>query len=314
MDPNKSALTDPAASYDEMSSVFDSLLGSTPKDEVTAEGDAPAATTPAEGEAKPDAATAPAGGIEEPKAEEPKAEEPKAEEPKAEEPKSEEDELRSRLDKLEQRTSEKAPPPETPPEDVRPATRQEPPESYNAEEKTFLADYEKEWPDVSRGEALKRRAEYQRVVEYVFSEIARVYGPLIERGASAADTVAETAALTAIRSAHNDYDDAMYESVVAWANDLPGYRKKVALGVIEEGEPQDVIDLISEFKTAKGLNKPKVVAGTDVPAKPAVTELPAAAKKAAQALGVVDSKRSAVAPNAEDPSDFDSAWAEAVGK
>jgi hypothetical protein len=43
-----------------------------------------------------------------------------------------------------------------------------------------------------------------------------------------------------------------------------------------------------------------------------VTELPAAAKKAAQALGVVDSKRGTAAPTGVDPNDFDAAWNEAV--
>jgi hypothetical protein len=293
----------PENSYDAMSSVFDSLVEPASTEKV----ETPSETPPAEVKAE----TPP----EEPaKVEEPPKEGEEA--PKAEEPPKEDAEgaeLKKRLDALEAKTKtptevETLPPVEaTPPDDKQP-----PREVYSPEEKTFLAEYQKEWPDVTKGEALLRRVEYQQLVAHVFSEIARVYGPMVERGVQAAETVGDTATLVAIREVHNDYNDAMYDAVVEWAEGLTGYRQKLAKGVIAEGEPQDVIDLISEYKSAKGLNKPKVVTATPV-APQAVTELSATAKKAAKALGVVDSKRTAVTPGS-DPNDFDAAWDEAVSK
>ena len=295
---------EPENSYDAMSSVFDTLL-----DPLTPEGETPPAevTTPP---VEPKADFKP--GIVPVK---PKDETPPAETPPAETPPTEDTELRDRLAALEAKTAtppaaEAPPPVETPPPDQGP-----PREIYAADEKEFLTAYQKEWPDVSKGEALLRRAEYQQLVTHIFNEVARVYGPLVERGVQAAETVGDTTTLAAIREVHNDYNDAMYEDVVGWADGLTGYRKKLAQGVIAEGEPQDVIDLISEYKSAKGLSKPKaVVVQPTTPATPAVTELSATAKKAAKALGVVDSKRSAATPQGSDPDDFDGAWEEAVGK
>ena len=300
---------EPENSYDAMSSVFDTLL-----DPSTPEGETPPVevTTPSV-DPKADFKTVPVPV--EPKDDTPPAETPPAETPPAETPPAEDTELRDRLAALEAKTAtppaaETPPPVETPPPDQGP-----PREIYALDEKEFLTAYQKEWPDVSKGEALLRRAEYQQLVTHIFNEVARVYGPLVERGVQAAETVGDTTTLAAIREVHNDYNDAMYEDVVGWADGLTGYRKKLAQGVIAEGEPQDVIDLISEYKSAKGLSKPKVVAASvATTAIPAVTELSATAKKAAKALGVVDSKRSAATPQGSDPDDFDGAWEEAVGK
>jgi len=305
---------EPENSYDAMSSVFDTLL-----DPLTPEGETPPAevtTPPVEPKADFKPGIVPVKPKDEtPPAETPPAETPPAETPPAETPPTEDTELRDRLAALEAKTAtppaaEAPPPVETPPPDQGP-----PREIYAADEKEFLTAYQKEWPDVSKGEALLRRAEYQQLVTHIFNEVARVYGPLVERGVQAAETVGDTTTLAAIREVHNDYNDAMYEDVVGWADGLTGYRKKLAQGVIAEGEPQDVIDLISEYKSAKGLSKPKaVVVQPTTPATPAVTELSATAKKAAKALGVVDSKRSAATPQGSDPDDFDGAWEEAVGK
>ena len=190
------------------------------------------------------------------------------------------------------------------------------PEIYSASEQEFLTGYEKEWPDVIKGEALRRRKEYGRLVDHVFTEIARVYGPLLERGAQAADTVAEDIALRAIQAVHKDYNVGMYNDVHAWVDTLSPTRKKLAKAVMEEGEPEEVVDLITEYKTATGKVAPIVVAGAApvkvAPVASAVTDISAAAKKAAKALGVVDSKRSAATSAVADPNDFDAAWAEAV--
>ena len=187
-------------------------------------------------------------------------------------------------------------------------------EVFDEDEKKFLTEYEKEWPDISRGEALKRRAEYRDVVKYIFSEMTRVYGPLIERGSAAADTVAETTALSLVRAVHADYDDAMFEAVNTWAEGLTGTRKRIAEEIIAEGNPNEVSELITEFKSATGRSKPRIVADGGAPSvAPVVTELSAKAKQAAKAIGVVESKRTTPTQPTADVDDFDAGWLEAIG-
>jgi len=296
-------------SYDTMSDVFDGLidadaaLGATNEDgsPVTTEVDKAAA------DAKADPA-APAAEPAAPAAAEPAAAEPSAAEPAKVEPPAED--WKAKFDALQAERAE--PPAAAKPEPTQVEPAAETP-VYSEDEATFLKEYDKDWPDIIKGEALKRRGEYRALVNHIFKEIVTTYGPLIERGAAAADSVAETTALSVIQGVHPDYDDKMYDDVHAWAETLTGTRRKIAQGIIEEGAPAEVAELITEFKSATG-RKPKIVAGTDTaaPAAPVKTELSAKAKQAARAMSVVDSKRTTPI-TAADPSDFDSGWDDAVG-
>lgn len=307
--------------YDSMASVFDELVipeTNTPMEETppsTPEVDGQAPTPEPTSDATP-APAAPTGDTPSPATTPPVTEPtaPAAEgttPPASAEPSPEAVDWKARFEELEARTKEQAAAP-TP----EPAAQPEPElPVYTDEEKSFIAQYEKDWPDITKAEALKRKAEYQYLVKHVFSEVNRVWGPLLERGSAAAETVAENETINYIRSTHDDYDESLYNDVHKWVAGLTGIRRKIAEATITEGEPQDVIDLITEFKTATG-RKPRVVA--DAAPAPAsapvasVTEISAAAKKAASAMSVVDSKRTVVV-QATDPNDFDGAWDEAVG-
>lgn len=199
----------------------------------------------------------------------------------------------------------KAPPPERKPEPE--------PELYDKDEKEFLDQYGKDWPEVVKGEQLRRRAEYRQVAAHIFGEINRVYGPVLERAVATADQVADNTLLGTVRDAHPDYDVKMYDELTAWAGGLTGFKGKLAKEVIAQGEPQDVVDLIADFKRETGKSKPVVVAPAAKLAPKAVAPLTDAAKKAAKALGVVESKRSAVT-QAADPNDFEAAWREATAQ
>lgn len=306
--------------YDSMASVFDELV--VPESHTPME-DTPPSTPQVEGQAPTqeptsDAAPAPAaptGDSPSPATNPPVADtaptvSPDAPASEPTEPPPEAVDWEARFRELESRINAK---PEPAPE---PAAQPEPElPIYTDEEKSFIAQYEKDWPDITKAEALKRKAEYQYLVKHVFSEVNRVWGPLLERGSAVAETVAENETINYIRSAHDDYDESLYNDVHKWVAGLTGIRRKIAEATITEGEPQDVIDLITEFKTATG-RKPRVVAdAAPAPASaPAasVTEISAAAKKAASAMSVVDSKRTVVV-QAPDPNDFDEAWNEAVG-
>jgi hypothetical protein len=202
----------------------------------------------------------------------------------------------ARFKELERQRAEAAPAAEVPP-----AAAAATPEMYNATEKEFLEQYEEDWPDITKGEALKRRAEYQQLVTHVFNEISRVYGPMVSEAYNAAQTLSEDKTLDIIRTAHQDYDQ-IYDKVIAWADTLPSYMKSGAKEVIASGSPEAVVELIADFKKAAGVPQ-----ATSAP-KP--TQLSDKAKQAATALSVVNSKRTVVA-TVPDAADFDAAWSEA---
>lgn len=306
--------------YDDMATVFDSLVKDppTPASESTDDKkvDAPAAPAasvdPSSSNADktpPADASADAGATGEPK---PSADTPAAgtEPPDATPKPTQETDWEARFKELEARVARDAaeptrPPVETPPADKKPAPL------YTDDEVSAIKTFKEDWPDVYRGATLILRQEKVDLVNHIFNEFHRVYGDLLSQVAPVADTVAHTATLAAIRETHGDYNDAMYDSVVEWADTLTGFEQRVAKQVIEEGEPEDVVDLITKYKEAKGLNKPRAV----VAEKPATQAgaLPDPVKKAAAALEVVGSKRSGTLPGAPDASDFDGGWKEAVG-
>jgi hypothetical protein len=184
-----------------------------------------------------------------------------------------------------------------------------PPALYTADEQAAIAEYQKDWPGVSQGERLIRRAEYSSLVAHIFNEVKRVYDPLVQRALVTADNFESTTMVGEIRKAHADYTDALHDEVVAWAGTLKGMRRAVAEKIIEEGEPQEVVDLISEFKQATGKTVTPAAVTVKLAAGSNVTDISEAAKKAAKAMGVVEGKRTAANTAEDDPNDFDGTWA-----
>ena len=215
------------------------------------------------------------------------------------------EELQARVERDKDTTA--TPPVEQPPAD--PALSKD---VYSADETTTLKKYREEWPEVAAGEALIRRKENYDLVDHIFSEINRVYGPVLAQIAPTVSTVEHTTALAAIREKHPDYDDAMFDAVVEWTDTLSGYDQRLAKGIIEDGDTKDVVELISRYKKVNGLDKPRVVATTTQASQAATLSEPA--KQAAKALEVVDSKRSAPLSGAPDMTDFDGAWGEATAR
>lgn len=200
--------------------------------------------------------------------------------------------------------------PKTPPEAEKPAETA-PPEAEKAapagyklsdEEAATLKQYEEDWPEIAKAEAIRRRADVYNAVAYVFAEINKAYAPLLERAVQTADLVDDQTVVSELRSRHKDYDD-IYDKVVAWTDTLPIAFKRAAKQVIQSGTVDEVADLISTYKQA--------AVKADAPKPADATNLSDAAKKAAKALSVVSSKRSAVAAE-DDPNDFEGAWKRAT--
>lgn len=179
-----------------------------------------------------------------------------------------------------------------------------PPEpDYTKEEADFVANYIKEFPDVARAETLIRRTELRQVVNYVFAEVTKALTPLQQ-------TVGQLSTrthLSDIESEVEDYAD-VREKVIAWIGEQPSYLQDAYNRVVKEGTTDQVVDLISRYRTATGAPAPAAQTPTNVHKD---TELPPGAKKAATALAPVSSKRSTVvsAPSKED---FDAAFKEAA--
>ena len=173
---------------------------------------------------------------------------------------------------------------------------------YSDDETAFLAEYDKEWGDVARGEALKRRAEYQTLLKHVFTQVAQFIQPIRET----AELLAERTHVADITGAIPDYSDQLRDDVTKWVETQPAYLQAAYNQVITQGTVDEVKDLVARYREATGAKKPAGAGGSEKP-KGRTNELSEPAKQAAAALAPVESKRSGVqAPS--DPSNFDDAW------
>lgn len=171
--------------------------------------------------------------------------------------------------------------------------------TYNDEETQFLTKYEEDWGDVSKVEALKRRAEYQQLLGYVFQQVADYLKPFKEM----TEALAERTHYQDVTTAVPDYSDKLREDVTTWVKAQPGYLQDAYNQVITSGTVEEVKDLVDRYRAATGQAAP---AATQKPASKD-NELSDEAKKAAAALAPVESKRSGV-QQPGDPSNFDDAW------
>lgn len=181
-----------------------------------------------------------------------------------------------------------------------PQKQPEPEAIYSPDETEFLGEYEKDWSDVSKGEALKRRAEYRNLVQFVFTEVGKELGPLLET----VQALAQKTALTDLRSSVTDYDT-VRERVVEWVGKQPTYLQVAYDHVIKNGTSEEVVDLVDRWRRDTGT-------AAAAPPSPAKTALPTATKQAAAALAPVASKRSQVLQG--DPVTFEDAFAQFASK
>ena len=176
------------------------------------------------------------------------------------------------------------------------------PEIYAPEEKAFLNQYVKDWPDIVKAEALIRRSEYRDLANYIFSQFAQHMVPVQQT----LQAVAERSHLSDLEAQVNDYGD-IRDKVINWAAQQPAYLQGAYSRVIQQGTTEEVVDLISRYRASTGANiSPNPVSA---PAPKAEPKLSDAAKQAAAALAPVRSKRTATS-NVVDPQDFESAFSQ----
>ena len=185
--------------------------------------------------------------------------------------------------------------------DATPTPAEPEPDIYTPEEQTLLTEYEKDWPDVAKAEALRRRSEYRELLNHVFREVAKELSPLAQN----LRTLTERTHLADLQESISDYDD-VRGKVIEWAEKQPSYLRDAYQHVIQRGTPDEIADLVGRYKQATGVATPP-----PPPAQKAESELPSTTKQAVAALAPVSSKRSTVV-QADDPNDFDLAFANAA--
>lgn len=191
------------------------------------------------------------------------------------------------------------------------AAMPDPATMYSPEEQQLLTRYMDEWPEVAQAEALRRRGEYQQIVQHVFEQFKAYLQPF-EQTLSA---VAAETQFQQLQQVVPDFNTIDPNAVKAWVDQQPAYLQPAYQHVIERGTPDEVADLIQRYRqSTTPAAAPAAPATPAAPPAPKKVEpaLPADAKQAASSLAPVSSKRSSVAPITE-PSDFDSAF-EAAAK
>jgi hypothetical protein len=169
---------------------------------------------------------------------------------------------------------------------------------YSADEQATLSKYEEDWDIVSKAEELKFKARARDIVSYVFGQI----GPELKAVKDLTDALANRAHFSDLKERGIDANDELRTGVDAWVDKQPTYLQAAYKNVLTSGTVDEVADLIDRFKKETG-----VVAPAAKPAPKGGSELSAEAKKAAESMAPVSSKRSSIETQ-DDPSDFDGAW------
>lgn len=181
------------------------------------------------------------------------------------------------------------------------------------DEKAIVDKYVTEWPEEAKAHGIQTKAAVYNAMQYIFTEIAKNYGPVIENFREMSETIEGHLAEQMIRGKNADYDT-VRPAVLKWVDTLPTFIKNSAKQVMETGTPDEVSEIIAEYRkqnpTAAAATATAAAASTVATPAAQQTELTAAAKKAAGKLTVVDSKRTTQSA-APDMNDFDAAWKEA---
>lgn len=188
------------------------------------------------------------------------------------------------------------------------AAAPEQPPIYSSEELEVLADYEKNWVDVSRAETLKRRVEYHDLLKFTFAEFHKYVQPLFDQVTAMGNTLHTGE----VKAAVPDYSENLEADVTKWIDTQPAYLQTAYKQVMQSGTSDEVVDLIGRYRgsvgTAPAPAAPAATVPIPTPPAPSKTELSSAAKQAADSLAPVSAERSAV-PQGEDPQDFATAFA-----
>jgi len=174
-----------------------------------------------------------------------------------------------------------------------------------------LTEYLKDYAYISGNEAKLRKKELEQLKKDVIEEISKTYEvPIksVEKIVAENDEVKAAIHLGSIKEAHEDYGEAFKkEDVVKWVETLSPARKKANMAIIEEGDTEEVIDLITSYKEANNIPITKEESSSD--------EVKTKIKKdeRLESLEVVKGKKSPVTGGgSKKVEDYEGAFAEAA--
>lgn len=187
--------------------------------------------------------------------------------------------------------------------------------AMTAEEQTFMASFEKDWPDMKRAQDIMMRVALQHVTQHIFSQVTGRYDPLFDQIGS----VTTSQAQTDLQRAIPDYD-AVRDKVIAWVGTQPKLLKSAYDRVVEEGTVDEIKEMVDIWRAQTGA--PAAPAARAAPAAAAAPPTPAApaappktpteaAKRVVAGLAPVATKRSTPTAGIA-KEDFDGAFAEAA--
>ena len=174
-----------------------------------------------------------------------------------------------------------------------PKTEPQSTEIYTLEERTQLAGFAKEWPDIAKAVQLTQRELARDIVQYIFDQL----GPRISTIDTTLGSVARHTQLSQLQAAVPDYSD-IRDKVINWVEKQPaGPIRDAYVHIVKAGSPDEVLTLIDHYRQT--IRLPQTT--------PAVTSNPKVPQKTAAKLAPVGSKRTSVNAGL-DPQDFTSAF------
>lgn len=202
--------------------------------------------------------------------------------------------------------AERMQPQQTAPQQTQPQTAPRQPTAedfYSEEERATIAAYEKEWPDVARVEAIRRRGEYNMLATHIFGEFAKEMKPII----ALMTELAARQQYADLKTLEPEYDE-LSDKVATWVDEMPnGILKNAYTAAITQGSAEDMQQLFDAYRKSTGATAPAPAGGTKPVAPKQVTELPPQTKQAVTALAPVSTRRSA--QPAATPENFEDAFA-----
>lgn len=192
-------------------------------------------------------------------------------------------------------------------------------DDLSKEDQEALAEYEKDFDSVSKMEGLKRERALKkledRILEKIEARAAEIQDKIISRVQPIEESYKksdEAAHFSTIRGSHPDFETHRDSgAILKWIETKPRYLRESMKATYEQGTAEDVVDLISDFKTENNLleadknNQSRSDNLIDMEKKKAEKK---------QNLTAVITKRGSVDAGQGRADDFDSAYNEALKK
>ena len=189
-------------------------------------------------------------------------------------------------------------------------------DSLSEEDKAALKEYDEEFDVVSKMESKKRevelnklRKEFQTWKDEITAQLAPATA-LVEKNLQDDEKRTVETHFNTIREGHGDFEQYRDDgSIIKWIETKPKYLQKSLMETYGKGTAEDVVDLITDFKTENNIpiTQPSPVAENVVPIN---------AKKAEKKLAMtaVTTRRGAVNASMAVANDYESAFDEATSK